>query len=169
MLVSNESIESTRGGDNDVGVRLLVLQQLGVLLDRGSTIEDSGLNIWHVLAEACVLVLDLVGKLTSMAHNQYRGLSCNGIDLLEGGQDEDSGLTKTRFGLAENIRTKNGLRNAYLLDCRYTEPKLDKSLPEFDVQGFATSVHLNNRIRQAKTAPRNHRSIAQPLPQKAQL
>jgi hypothetical protein len=118
VLVSHESVQSAGCGDNDVRVGVLVLQNLGVLLDRGSSVENSGLHIGHVLAETCVFVFDLVSKLTSVAHNQDRGLASDWLDLLEGGENEDSGLTKTRFGLAKDVGTKDGLRDAYLLDCR---------------------------------------------------
>lgn len=118
VLVSHKSVQSTGCGNNDVGVSVLVLQDLGILLDRSSSVENSCLHIGHILAETCVLVLDLVSKLTSMAHNQDRGLASDWLDLLEGGENEDCGLTETRFGLAEDVGTQDGLRDAYLLDCR---------------------------------------------------
>lgn len=99
-------------------VGILVLEDFGILLDGGPSVENGGLDIRHVLAESSVLVLDLVGQLTSVAHDQDRGLASNWLDLLEGGEDEDCGLTKTRFGLAEDIGTDHRLRNAYLLDCK---------------------------------------------------
>ena len=118
VLVTYKSIQSTGRGDNDVGVGFLVLQDLGILLDRSSSVENSSLHIRHVLAETCILVLDLVSKFTSVAHNEDRGFASDWFDLLEGGEDEDGGLTKTRFGLAKDIGTQDGLRDANLLDCR---------------------------------------------------
>ncbi len=84
-------------------VRVLVLENLGVLLDRSSTVEYGGLHIGHILAESCVFVLDLVCKLSGMAHDENGGFTVNGLNLLETGKDENGGFTKTRFGLAENI------------------------------------------------------------------
>jgi hypothetical protein len=118
IFVSHESVQSTGCSDNDMGVSLLVLQDFGILLDRCSSVENRSLYIRHVLAKACILVLDLVSKLTSVAHNQDRGLPSDWLDLLKSSEDEDCGFTKTRFGLAENVGTEDGLRDTYLLDCR---------------------------------------------------
>lgn len=118
MLVSHESVQSTGCSDDDVWVSLLVLENLSILLDGSPTIENSGLDFWHVFAESGILVLDLVSQLTGMAHDEDGGFASDWVDLLEGGEDEDGSLTKTRFGLAEDIGTKNGLGNANLLDCR---------------------------------------------------
>ena len=118
VLVSNKSIQSTRCGDDDMRMGLLILQNLGIFCDGSSAIENCCLHVRHILAETCVLILDLVSKLTSVAHDQDRSLASDGLDLLESGEDEDGGLTKTRFGLAENVGTQDGLRNANLLDCR---------------------------------------------------
>jgi hypothetical protein len=68
-LVSDECVQSTWGGHNYVRVRILVLEDFGIFLNWGSAVEDSGLNVRHVLAETGVLVLNLVGQLTSMAHD----------------------------------------------------------------------------------------------------
>jgi hypothetical protein len=113
-----------------VWVRILILEDFGILSDWGSSIEDSSLDVWHVLAESSVFVLDLVGQFASVAHNQDRGLASDWFDLLKSGEDEDSSLTKTRFGLAEDIGTENCLRDTNLLDCR-VEPMLDKVLQVF--------------------------------------
>ena len=118
VLFANEGVQATWGGDNDVWVSLWVLEDLGIGLDWGSSVEDSGLNLWHVLGESGVLVLDLVGKLTSVAHNEDGALASDWLDLLEGGENEDGSLTKTGLGLAEDIGTENSLWNANLLDCK---------------------------------------------------
>lgn len=70
VLVADQGVQTAGGGNDDVWVGVLVLQDLGVLLDGGSTVEDSGLDLGHVLAESGVLVLDLVGQLTSVAHDE---------------------------------------------------------------------------------------------------
>jgi hypothetical protein len=118
VLIPHERVQSTWGCHKNVGVRLLVLQNLGILLDGGSSVEHCGLDIGHVLAEASILVLDLVGQLTSVAHDQHRGLACDGLDLLKRSEHEDCGLSETRFGLAKDVGTEDCLRDAYLLDCR---------------------------------------------------
>jgi hypothetical protein len=118
VLVPHKSVQSTGCGDNDMGVGVLVLQNFGILLDRSASVENCSFHVGHVLAETCVLVFDLVSKLTSVAHNQDRCLASDWLDLLESGEDEDCGLTKTRFSLAEDVGAQDGLRDAYLLDCR---------------------------------------------------
>ena len=97
---------------------LLVLQNLSVLLDWGSSVEHCSLDVWHVLAETGILVLNLVSQLTSVAHNQDRCLARDGFDLLKGSQHEYRRFSETRFGLAKDVRAEDCLWNAYLLDCR---------------------------------------------------
>lgn len=119
VLVANKGVETTRSGDDDVGVSFLVLEDVDVILDGGTTVEDRSLDVRQILAETGVLVLDLESKLAGVAHNQDRALSSNGLDLLQGCQDEDGSFTKTGLGLTENVGSKNGLRDAVLLDCGY--------------------------------------------------
>jgi len=116
LLVSNQSVQTARSSDDDVWMGLLVGQELNVLLHWGTAVKDSGLDIGHVLAESGVLVLDLVGQLTGVAHDEDRGRAINGLDLLQAGEHEDGGLSQSGFGLADDIGTENGLRNANLLD-----------------------------------------------------
>lgn len=61
LLITDQGVQTTGGGDDNVGVGLLVLEKLDVLLDGGTTVEDRGLDIGEVLGETSVLVLDLVG------------------------------------------------------------------------------------------------------------
>ena len=70
VLVTDQGIQTARGGDDYVRVSVFVLEDLGVLNDRGSTVEDGGLDLWHILAESGVFVLDLVGQLAGVAHNE---------------------------------------------------------------------------------------------------
>lgn len=97
-------------------VCLLVFEELFVLLDVGTTIEHRSLDLWHVLAEAGVLVSDLERQFARMAHDQDAHLAVDWLDLLESGQHEDCSLTETGFGLAQDVGSENGLRNADLLD-----------------------------------------------------
>lgn len=124
-LVPHESVEATRCSNDDVGVCLLVLQEFDVLNDWCSTVEDRGLHIWEVLAEARVLVLDLIRKLASMAHDENLALSLYGFELMQCCQDKDRGLTETRLGLAENIDVEHGGWNAYLLNCNSGDVRFD--------------------------------------------
>lgn len=100
-----------------MGVGILIGQKLDVFLHWRAAVEDRRLDLRHILAEASIFVLDLICQLASVAHYQDRCLALNRLDLLQSGEDEDSGLTKTGFGLAKDICSKDGLRNAYLLDC----------------------------------------------------
>lgn len=121
MLVSNKRIETSWCGDNDVWVGLLLVQNIDVILDWSTTVEDRSLDVWEVFAESCILVLDLEGQLTCVAHDEDRGFTGDRLDLLEGCQHKDCSLTKTRLCLTKNIRTENGLRNADLLDCNVSD------------------------------------------------
>ena len=117
MLVAHQGVETTGSTDDDVGVSLLVLEDLGILLDGSTTVEDAGLDVGHVLAEAVVLVANLEGELTSVAHDEDGTLAGDGLDLLKSGKDEDSRLTETGLGLADDITTKHGLGDTCLLNC----------------------------------------------------
>lgn len=119
VLVAYQGVETTRSGDDDVRELLLVLELVDVVLDGSTTVEDGGLDIRQVLAETSVLVLDLVGQLTGVAHDDNRALAGDRLDLLKGSQDEDGSFTETRLGLTKNVGSKDSLRNAGLLDCSY--------------------------------------------------
>lgn len=84
-LVADESLETTGGADNDVRASVLALESLDVVLDGGTTVEDAGLDVRHVLAESVVFISDLVGQFTSVAHDNHRDLAINGLDLLKRG------------------------------------------------------------------------------------
>jgi hypothetical protein len=120
MPVADERVDTSGCTDNDVRVGVLVAEELDVLLNGCSTVEDTDLNIGQELGETVVLVPDLVGQLTSVAHDQYRSDTRLGllIHLLKSSKDEDGCLSETRLGLAKNVVTENGLRNGNLLDCR---------------------------------------------------
>lgn len=130
VLVANEGVKTTWGGDDDVRVGLLVLEDVDVVLNGSTAVEHSGLDVRQVLAETCILVLDLESQLACVAHNQDGALAVNRLNLLEGGQDEDGSFTKTRLGLAENVGSEDGLRDAVLLDCGHESQKF--------VQGILT-------------------------------
>lgn len=117
VLVANKSVQTSRCTDNDVRVGVLVLEDLGILLDGSATIEDASLDVWHVLGEPVVLVADLESQLTSVAHDQDRTFAGNGLDLLKSCEDENRSLTETRLGLADDITSEKRLGDTCLLNC----------------------------------------------------
>jgi hypothetical protein len=68
-LVADKSLKTTGSADNDVRASVLALESLDVVLDGSAAVEDTGLDVRHVLAESVVLISDLVGQLTSVAHD----------------------------------------------------------------------------------------------------
>jgi hypothetical protein len=122
VFVSNQGIESTRSCNDDIWVCVLVFQSGNILVDFDTSIEDSSLDLWHVFAESSVLIFDLICKLSSMTHDQDRGLARDWLGLLKSCKDKDGGFTKTGFGLTEHIGSEDCLRNADLLDCRGSMP-----------------------------------------------
>lgn len=85
LLLTDQRVQPTWGGHNDVGVGVFVRQSFDVLLHRRSAVKDRGLDFWEVFAEACVFILDLVGKLSGVAHDEDGTLARHGLDLLESG------------------------------------------------------------------------------------
>lgn len=120
VAVTDESVDATGRANNDMGMGLLVAEKLDVLLNGSSTVEDADLDIWQKLGETVVFIPDLIGQLTSVAHDQDRGDARLRllVHLLQGREYEDSRLSETRFGLAEDIVPENGLGDGNLLDCR---------------------------------------------------
>lgn len=94
---------------------LEALEEGDMLLDGDTTEDDLGPDVGHVLQEADELFVDLEGKLSVVAQDHGRdGL---GVlrELLKGGEHEDCGLSHTRLGLAEDIDSHHGIRDALLL------------------------------------------------------
>jgi hypothetical protein len=117
-LVADKSLKTTRSADNDVRASLLVLQGLDIRLDGGTAIEHTSLDVRHVLAEAVILVPNLVGQLTGVAHDNDRDLSVHRLNLLKGREDKDGRLSQTGLGLADDVTAEKSLRDTSLLDCR---------------------------------------------------
>jgi hypothetical protein len=118
VFIADKGIQSTGGSHNDVREGVLVLEELDIFLDGCTAIEDGSLHIRQILAEPGIFVLDLIRQFSSVTHHQHRAFARNGLQLMKSSQDEDSSLTETRFGLAENVDAEEGLRNTFLLDCR---------------------------------------------------
>jgi hypothetical protein len=60
-----------------------------------------------------------------VAHHKDGALARDRLQLVEGGQNEDCGLSETGLGLAENIDVENCGWDAVLLDCGEAERWLD--------------------------------------------
>lgn len=117
VLVAHKSIKPAWGTDNNVWVRLLVFEDLGILLDRSTAVENTRLDVRHVLAEAVILVPNLESELTSVAHHQHGAFASDRLNLLECRQNEDGSFAETGLGLADDITTKHSLGNTCLLNC----------------------------------------------------
>jgi hypothetical protein len=111
VLVADEGVDTTGRADDDVRMGVLVAEHLDILLHRSSSVEELG--------EAVVLVPNLVGQLTGVAHDEDgrdTGLGLL-VHLLESRKNEDGSLSETGLGLAEDIVSENGLGDGDLLDC----------------------------------------------------
>jgi len=62
---------------------------------RRTSVEDSGLDVGEVLGEALVLLLDLEGQLARVAQHHHVHLARHGVQQVQRGQHEHSGLTHT--------------------------------------------------------------------------
>ena len=118
-LVPSERVKTARGSDDDMGA-LSGLEEFLILLNGSSSIEDDSADIGHVLGKSEVLIADLEGEFASMAEDNDRDPVLCWVELLEGGEDEDGGLSVTRFGLTEDVHSKDRLWDALLLDWRQT-------------------------------------------------
>lgn len=94
-------------------------------MHRCSAVEDPGLDVWKVLAEPGILVLDLIGEFTGVTHDKGGTLAGHRLDLLKRGKDKDCSLSEAGLRLAQHIGSEDGLRDAHLLDCDEAMPKLD--------------------------------------------
>lgn len=92
-FVSYKSIQSTWCTNDDVGILLLVLQKLDILSHRCTTIEDSRFDLGKVFAESSIFILDLVGQLSCVTHDENLAFTLNGFQRMQCGQNEDSRLT----------------------------------------------------------------------------
>jgi hypothetical protein len=105
MPVTHERVDTTGSSDDDMWVSVLVAEQLDVLLNRGTSVENTNPDIGKELGETVVFVSNLVRQLTCVAHDEdgrdtWLGLL---IHLLERSKDKDCGLSETRLGLAEDV------------------------------------------------------------------
>lgn len=117
FLLSHQGIKPPWGCDYDVRMSVFVGQDFKIFLHWSSTVENTSLQVRHIFAESCVFILDLVCKLTSVAHNEDRTFPRDWLDLLKGGENKNSCLSETRFGLAEHIGSQDRLGDTHLLYC----------------------------------------------------
>lgn len=92
-------LDTAGGTDNDLGTGA---EGVHVLTDVGTT--DTGVAVeGHEVTDGDNDLLDLLSKLTGGGEDEgLAGLDL-GVDLLEGGDREGSGLTGTGLGLGDNI------------------------------------------------------------------
>ena len=115
-LVSDESVEAAWGGDHDVRALCLVAEEVCILCNRSATEESADTDVGHVLGETSILVLDLESELPSVAQNNDRHLAVDRLELLKRRQDEHRRLSVTRLCLAQDVHSKDSLRDALLLN-----------------------------------------------------
>ncbi|KAH3685471.1 hypothetical protein WICPIJ_003554 [Wickerhamomyces pijperi] len=81
-LVSQQGVQTAWCGNNNVWSGLWVLQQLGVVLDWSTTVENSSADFWHVLGETLVFVTDLVGQFTGVTDDNGGDFTSDWFELL---------------------------------------------------------------------------------------
>jgi hypothetical protein len=114
-----QSQDTPRGSHNNV--RTVVLEQIPVSLDRYASIEHSSFYFRKILGEPFVLMCDLERQLTGMAQYQDAHLilasrKSTWVQLVERSQDKHGRFTHSGLGLADDVHTKNSLRDALVLD-----------------------------------------------------
>lgn len=117
LLLSDQSIQTTRSSDNDMRVSVFVGKGFDILLHWCAPVKDCCLHFWEIFAEPGVFVLNLVGEFTGVTHNKDGALAGYRLNLLKCCENKDGCLSETGLGLAENIGSEDSLRNAHLLDC----------------------------------------------------
>jgi hypothetical protein len=109
-------LDTTRGSNNDLDT---ILESLHVITDRGTANTGVALDV-HEVTDGNNDLLDLLSKLTGGSKDKSLALLDVGVDLLENGDGESSGLSGTRLGLSNNIVTLDDRENSTLLDSRGT-------------------------------------------------
>lgn len=77
LLVTDEGHSSARGTNNNVRALFLVGKNLLVGRNGSTTVKDTSSDIGHELGETGKLILDLIGKLSSVTENNDRNLAIN--------------------------------------------------------------------------------------------
>jgi hypothetical protein len=92
-------LDTAGSTDNDLGA---VLEGLHVVTDAGATNAGVAGNV-HEVTDGDNDLLDLLSKLTGGGENECLAGLDVGVDLLEGGDGEGSGLSSTGLGLCNDI------------------------------------------------------------------
>lgn len=133
-LVAGKSKDTSGGTDNDVrGSK--ALEHLNLVVDRDTTIDDLGSDVFHELGETGEFVLNLVCKLTSVAKNKSTAGFGIFRQVLEDSKYENGGLSHTRYSLAKDILSQHCFRDTLLLDIRrMLETAIGDGLLQFSLQ-----------------------------------
>lgn len=115
VLVAGQCVESTGGSHDDVGALCLVLEELDIFCNRGSTEYNASADIWHVSRETDIFVADLVSQLSCVAKHNNRHLAVDWFELLQSRQNKHRSFAMTGFCLAEYVHSEHSLRNTFLL------------------------------------------------------
>ena len=83
LLVANEGVHTARRSNDDVRMSVFISENFVILLNRSTAVEHGSANLWKVLAEASILVLDLESQFTGMAHNKNMSLAVDWFKLLQ--------------------------------------------------------------------------------------
>jgi hypothetical protein len=92
-------VDTAGGTNDDLGA---VLESLHVIANAGATNAGVALDV-HEVTNGDDDLLDLLGQLTGGSKNESLAGLDGGVDLLEDGDRESSGLASTRLGLSDNI------------------------------------------------------------------
>jgi hypothetical protein len=114
VLLLSQSEDSAGGAHNNVR-GLHSLEYLDVVSDGQATVEDLSLHLRQVLSESGELILDLVCELTGVTDDESRAGLGVFWQLMQNCQNKYSGLSHTRFGLAEDVHSNHSMRDAFLL------------------------------------------------------
>lgn len=105
-------MDTTGGTDDDLRA---IGQGLHVLADIGTT--DTGVAVdVHEVTDGDNDLLDLLSQLTGRGQDEGLARLEIGVDLLEGGDREGSGLTGTGLGLGDDVGAWDGLLEIFLFD-----------------------------------------------------
>jgi hypothetical protein len=92
-------LDTARGTNDNLGA---FLKGLHVITDTGTTNAGMALDV-HEIANSNNNLLDLLGQFTRGGEDQGLALLDVGVKLLENGDGESSGLSRSGLGLRNNV------------------------------------------------------------------
>jgi hypothetical protein len=117
IFSTGEGEDSAGGTNDDVRGKLVVFEELDIIIYWHTTVESGTSNLWKIFCESIELFLDLIRELSSIAQDEGSSwLWVSLVDLVQDRKDEDSGLTHTGLCLAQYILSINSGWDALLLD-----------------------------------------------------